>query len=94
MKYKNDHLKNIEDEYESKFKDRKTDKEEMEKYINKKLGELPIHQFLQHLSLNDFLWDFDAVLFYPSAVSDDKSIYRRIETCYVFTPDKNYDLVE
>ena len=72
MKNKNDHLKIIEDEYESKFKDRKIDKEEMEKYINKELGELPIYQFLQHSILNDLLWDFDAVLFYPSAMSDDE----------------------
>ena len=33
----------------------------MEKNINKNLGEIPIHQFLQQLSLKDLLWDFDAV---------------------------------
>ena len=38
----------------------------MEKYINKKLGELPIHNFLQELSLNDLIRDFDAVSLYPS----------------------------
>ena len=33
----------------------------MNECINRKLGELPVHQFLQQLSLNDLLWDFDAV---------------------------------
>ena len=37
-----------------KFDDfRKLDEEGYEKYVNKKLGELPIHQLLQHLSLQD-----------------------------------------
>ena len=44
MKCKNHHLKIIEEEYESKFDDyRDIDEEEMKKYINKKLGEFPIH---------------------------------------------------
>ena len=48
MKYKNDHLKIIKDENDSKFNNyRKIDEEEMEKYINKKLGELPILQFFE-----------------------------------------------
>ena len=38
----------------------------MEEYINKKLGELLIHQFLQQLSLNEILWDFDPVSLCPS----------------------------
>ena len=33
----------------------------MNNYINKKLGEFPIHIILQELSLKDLLWDFDAV---------------------------------
>ena len=57
----------------------------MEKYINKKLGELPIHMFLQHLSLNDLLWDFNAVSLYPSAMSNEKTIYPRTETGYAYT---------
>ena len=32
------------------------------------------------------MWDFDAVSLYPSAMSDEKSIYPRIETGYAFTP--------
>ena len=92
MKYKNKHLKNVKEEYESKFADyRDIDEEERGKYINKKLGELPIHQLLKRLSLSDLLWDFDAL--YPSAMSDPESIHLRIETGYAFTKDMNDELV-
>ena len=88
-------MKIIKEGYESKFDDyRDIDEEEMEKYIIKKLGELPIHQFLQQNTLSDLLWDFDAVSLYPSAMSDEKSIYPKMETGYVFTTDMNKDLVE
>ena len=81
--------------YESKFNDyRDIDEEEMNIYINKKLGDFPIHNLLQELSLNDLLCDFDAVSFYPSAMSDPKSVYPRIETGYAFKPDMNHHLVE
>ena len=66
----------------------------MNDYINKKLSEFPIHEILQEPSLNDLLWDFDAVSLYPFAMTDPKSIYPRIETGYAFTPDMNNDLVE
>ena len=53
MNYKNEHLKIIKAEYESNFNDyRDIDEEEMNNYINKKLGEFPIHKLLQELSLN------------------------------------------
>ena len=65
----------------------------MEKYINKNLGELPIHQLSQRLSLSDLLWEFDIVSLYPSAMSDPESIYSRIESGYVFTKDMNNELV-
>ena len=95
MKYKNDHLKFIKEEYESKFDDyRKINEDEMSEYINRKLGDLPIHGILQQLNLNDLLWDFDAVSLYPSALSDEKSIYPSIETGYAFTPDMNDEIVE
>ena len=66
----------------------------MNHYINKKLGEYPFHKLLQELSLNDLLWDFDAVSLYPSAMSDEMSIYPRIETGYAFTPHMNNELME
>ena len=64
----------------------------MNNYINKKLVEFPIHKLIQELSLNASLWDFDAVSLYPSAMSNSKSIYPRIETCYAFKPDMNDEL--
>ena len=66
----------------------------MNNYINKKLGEFPIHKLLQELSLNDLLWSYDANALYPSAMSDPESIYPRIETGYAYTPDINGELVE
>ena len=95
IKYKNENLELIKEEYEYKFNYyRDIDEEEIEKYINRKLGELPIHKFLQQLSWNDFIWDFDAVSFYPSAMSDEKSVYPRIETGYAYTKDMNDEFVE
>ena len=95
MKNKNHHLKIIKEEYENQLNDyRDIDEEEMNNYINKKLGEFLFRKILQELSLNDFLWDFDAVSLYPSALSDEKSIYPRIETGYAFTPGMNNSLVE
>ena len=56
MEYKNEHLKIIKEECESKLNDyRDIDEEEMNNYINKKLGEFPTHKLLQKLSLNDLL---------------------------------------
>ena len=62
MEYKNNYLKINKQEYESKFDDyRRIDEEEMEKHFNKNIGVLEVHQLLQQSSLNDSLWDFDAV---------------------------------
>ena len=66
----------------------------MEKYINKKLGELPIHRLLQQLSLNDLLWSYDANNLYPIAMSDDMSFCPRMETGYAFTTDMNEEIVK
>ena len=66
----------------------------MNNCINRNFGEFPIQNILQELGLNDLLWDFDAVSLYPSAMSDEKSIYPRIGTGYAFTPDMNDELVE
>ena len=73
---------------------RDIDVDEMNGYINEKLGELPIRKLLQKLSLNDLLWDFEAVSLYPSAMSDDMSIYQRIEGGLAYTKDMNDELVE
>ena len=69
MIYKNKHLKIFEKEYESNFCDyRDEDIEEKEKYINEKLGKLPIHQLIKQIKIIELLWDFDVVSLYPSAI--------------------------
>ena len=87
MRQKNILLKFIKEENESKFDEyRKTDEEQMENYIKKELRELPIHHSLKQLSLNEILWDFNAVSLYPSATSDEKSI--------CFKPAIDNDIIE
>ena len=44
--------------------------------------------------LNDLLWDFDALSLYPSAMSDETSVYPKIETGYAYTPNMNDEVVE
>ena len=80
--------------YENQFDDyRDENVEEKEKNINEKLSQLPIHQLLKQLSLNDLLWSYDANSLYPSAMWDPKSFYPKIETGYHFTPDMKDELV-
>ena len=94
LKYKKHHEEFIKKEHENKFDEyRDLDEEEKNNYINKKIGEFPIHKLIQELSLNDLFWDFDVVSLYPSAISEEKSIYPRIETGYAFKPNMNEDLV-
>ena len=95
MEYKNKHFKIFEKEYEDQFNDyRDEDIEEKEKYIKEKLSNLRLHKIIKRIELIDLLWDFDAVLLYPSAMWDEKAIYTRIETDYAFTRDMNNELVE
>ena len=95
MEYKNKHFKIFEKEYEDQFDDyRDEDIEEKERYINEKLSNLRVHKIIKRIELIHFLWDFDAVSLYPSAMWDEKSIYPRIETGYPNTRDMNNELVE
>ena len=95
LKFKNKHLKIFETEYETQFNDyRDEDEDEKAKFINKNLSQLPIHQLVKQVKIDEILWDFDAVSLYPSANWDKKSIYPRIETGYAFTRDMNDELVE
>ena len=95
IKYKNIHSKIIREEYENEFADyRDIDEDEMNDYINKKLGEHPLQKLLQELPLNDLIWDFDAVSLYHSTMSDPKSIYLRIETSYAHTKVMNDKFVK
>ena len=95
IEYKNKHFKIFEKEYEDQFNDYRDENiEEKEKYINEKLGQLPIHQLIKQIKLVELLWDFDATSLYPSAMWDEKSIYPRIETGDAYTPDMNNEIVE
>ena len=94
MEYKNKHFKIFEKEYEEQFDDyRDENVEEKEKYINEKLSNLRLYKIIKRIELIHLLWDFDAVSLYPSATSDKKSIYPRIETGYANTRDMNDELV-
>ena len=94
MEYKNQYFKIFEKEYENQFNEyRDEDIDEKEKYINEKLSQLPIHQLIKQIKLEELLWDYDATSLYPSAMWDEKSIYPRIETGYSFTRDMNKILV-
>ena len=94
MEYKNTHFKIFEKEYEDQFDDYRDENiDEKEKYINEKLSQLPIHQLIKQIKLEELLWDYDATSLYPSAMWDEKSIYPRIETGYAFTRDMNKILV-
>ena len=95
MEYKNKHFKIFEEEYKNQFNDyRDEDVEEKEKYIKEKLSNLRLHKIIKRTELIQFLWDFDAVSLYPSAMWDENSIYPRIETGYAFTRDMNDELVK
>ena len=63
-------------------------------YINKKLSQLPIHQLLKQVKLDELLWDFDAVSLNSSAMWDESSIYPRIETGYAYTKNMNNRLAK
>ena len=95
MEYENKHFKIFEKEYEDQFDDyRLKNEDEKQKNINEKLGNLRLHKIVKRIELVHLLWDFDAVLLYPSAMWDEKSIYPRIETGYAYTRDMNDELVE
>ena len=95
LKYKNKHLENFEKEYENKFDDyRKEDVHEREKSINEKMSKLAIHQLTKQTKLDEFLWGFDAVSLYPSAMWNHKSKNPEIETGYAYTKKMNDEIVE
>ena len=57
MNYKNKHFKVFEREYESKFSGYRDENiEDKEKYIKKKLSNLPIHQLTRQLKIIELVW--------------------------------------
>ena len=63
-------------------------------YVNEKLNMLSIHKELSKLNSNKTQMDFDATSLYPVAMWDEKSVYPKIESGFVFKPDMNDVYVE
>ena len=64
LKYEKKYYEIFEKEYESQFDDyRFENKEEKEKYINEKLGNLKIHKLLKQIKLNELLWSLMLILY-------------------------------
>ena len=95
LNFENKNFKFFKKDYENQFRDyRDEDEEKKENFINEKSSQLPIHQLIKQIKSDELLWDYDANSLYPSTVWDEKSIYPRIETGYVFTPYMNKILVK
>ena len=90
FEYESKQRKIIENEHDSQFKDyRDINQKDKEKYVNKKLSNLSIHEKLQKLNLIKVLMDIDATSLYPSSMWDEKSTYPKTETGLAFKPHMN-----
>ena len=71
LKYKSKQFLIFEKEYEIQFDDyRNINVEDKENVIYEKLSQLPVHQLIKQMKLDELLWDFDAVSLYSSAMWD------------------------
>ena len=70
------------------------DWEKKEKFINKKLSELPNSKEWQQVNLDDLVFLFDPDSFSLSTMSFMDSLHPKIETSFVFTKDMNYEINE
>ena len=81
LNWQTEHFKIFENEYENQLNDyRHENEDEKLKNINEKLSQLPVHQLMKQMKLDELMWDFDGVSLYFSAMWDEKSIYPGIET--------------
>ena len=72
-------------EFQNGEKDyRKINKKELDKFLEKKLGELEISKELQKINKDDLLVSYDFNSLYPSAQNDKNSTWPKIETSYPF----------
>ena len=72
-------------EFENGEKDyRKINNKELDKFLERKLGELNISKELQKNDKDDLLVSYDFNSLYPSAQIDKNSNWRKIETSYPF----------
>ena len=85
--YENKHGKIIQNEYRSHFEDwRNINQDGKPKYVNNKLSELPIHEYLQKLNINDVMMDFDATSLNRSSKWDEKTVYSKMNIGFAFKP--------
>ena len=92
--YKNNFIKIFEKEFESQVNDyRDEDVEKKENFFKGNLGQLPIHQLIKQIKIDELMWDCDAVNLVPSRKWDENIIYPRIGTGYAYTKDMNDELV-
>ena len=83
LKYNNTKRDEFKTEFENNGKDyRKKNKNELEKFLEKKLGELNISKELQKINKDDLLVSYDFNSLYPSGQIDKNSTWPKIETAY------------
>ena len=68
---------------------RKINKKELDKFLERKLGELEISKDLQKINKDDLLVSYDFNSLYPSAQIDKNSTWPKIETAYLFKKHMN-----
>ena len=72
-------------EFQNGEKDyRKINKKELDKFLEKKLGEIEISKELQKIIEDDLLVSYDFNSLYPSAQIDKINTWPKIETTYPF----------
>ena len=82
------------EEFKLKFENgekhyRKINTKELDKFLEKKLGELEISKELQKINKDDLIVSYDFNSLYPSAQIDKNSTWPRIETAYPFKKHMN-----
>ena len=90
LKYINTKRKEFKTEFENGEKDyRKINNKELDKFLERKLGEINISKELQKIKKDDLLVSYDFNSLYPSAQIDKKSTWPKIETVYPFKKHMN-----
>ena len=85
LKYINNKFQEFTIECENGEKDyRKINKKELDKFLERKLGELEIMKDLQKINKDDLLVSYDFNSLFPSAQIDKNSTWPKIETAYPF----------
>ena len=85
MKYFNIKREELELKFENGEEDyRRINREESDKFLEKKLGELEISKELQRINKDDLLASYDFNSLYPSAQIDSRTTWPRLEMAYLF----------